>query len=240
MSSSILVFSHCFAESCKICILSIDTSLVYLFMYLITKQNSQFWVGAKKRHKDNKRICRANQHARMLMAVPPCSILTSDPQGDQAPPVEPSVHLHHPGGLYGDCSRGRLCSLSGEIPWAAVQPHHLLSKPAVRSVPSKHAQAPTSAHTRRQIFVYQYNKQALANCIFKAWQPFHARVWGSSWAVCWWRSWTCLRWEPSAWPCWSTWSPLPATSPSCSWAVTLVPLQEWRSITATGKSINTV
>lgn len=52
--------------------------------------------------------------------------MSSDPQGDQAPPVEPRVHLHHPGGLHGDRSRGRLRSLSGEIPRAAVQPHHHL------------------------------------------------------------------------------------------------------------------
>lgn len=52
--------------------------------------------------------------------------MSSDPQGDQAPPVEPRVHLHHPGGLHGDRSRGWLRSLSGEIPRAAVQPHHHL------------------------------------------------------------------------------------------------------------------
>lgn len=69
---------------------------------------------------------------------------TSDPQGDQAPPLEPSVHLHHPGSLYGDCSRSWLCSLSGEIPRAAVQPHHHLSKPAARSVCPQESR--TSAH----------------------------------------------------------------------------------------------
>lgn len=42
--------------------------------------------------------------------------MSSDPQSDQAPPVEPRVHLHHPGSLHGDRSRGWLRSLSGEIP----------------------------------------------------------------------------------------------------------------------------
>lgn len=70
----------------------------------------------------------------------------------------------------------------------------------------------------------------------QAWRPFRARVWGSSWAVCWWRSSTCLRWEPSAWPCWSTWSPPPATSPFCSWDVTLAPSPGWRSATTTGNA----
>lgn len=58
---------------------------------------------------------------------------TSDPQGDEAPPVKPSVHLHHPGCVYGDRGRRRLRSLSGEIPGAAVQPDHHLSQPALRS-----------------------------------------------------------------------------------------------------------
>lgn len=62
------------------------------------------------------------------------SLATSDPQGDQAPPVQPSVHLHHPGCLHGDRGCGRLCRLPGEISGAAVQPHHHLSKPAARSV----------------------------------------------------------------------------------------------------------
>lgn len=88
-------------------------------------------------------LCLANQHARILMLNLPYFFITSDPQSDQAPPVEPSVHLHRPGGLYGDRCRGWLCSLSGEISRAAVQPHHHLSKPAVRSVHSKHAQEPT-------------------------------------------------------------------------------------------------
>lgn len=79
-------------------------------------------------------------------------------------------------------------------------------------------------------------KLALVYFHFKVWQPFHVHVWGSSWGVCWWRSWTCRRWELSAWPCWSTWFPLPAMSPFFSWAVTRVLLQEWQSHTATSKN----
>lgn len=62
-----------------------------------------------------------------------CLLCASDPRGDEAPPVQPSVHLHHPGCLYGDRGRRRLRSLSGEIPGAAVQPDHHLSQPAPRS-----------------------------------------------------------------------------------------------------------
>lgn len=85
------------------------------------------------------------------MAVLPHFFTTSDPQGDQAPPVEPSVHLHHPGRLYGDRSRGRLCSLSGEIPRAAVQPHHHLSEPAVRSVFTAVTHKRGNAHFRTPV-----------------------------------------------------------------------------------------
>lgn len=74
----------------------------------------------------------------------------------------------------------------------------------------------------------------------KAWQRFPVRVWGSSWGACWWRSWTSPLWGPSAWPWWSTWSPPPATSPSCSSAVTRVPWQESRLPTATSKTFNSV
>ena len=74
-------------------------------------------------------------------------------------------------------------------------------------------------------------------CFFQAWRPFRARVWGSSWAACWWRSSTCRRWGPYAWPCWSTWSPPHATSPSSFWDVTLALSPGWRSATTTGKNL---
>lgn len=169
------------------------------------------------------------------MVILPCFFMPSDPQGDQAPPVEPSVHLHHPGGLYGDRCCGWLCSLPGEVSRAAVQPHHHLSEPAVRSVFRENAHK----HTRSRpcTLTCQCNKPVLGHFLFKVWQLFHVRVWESSWVVCWWRSWICQRWEPSAWPCWSTWYPPPATSPSSSWAVTRVLLQEWRSHTATSKKV---
>ncbi|CAG12250.1 unnamed protein product, partial [Tetraodon nigroviridis] len=61
------------------------------------------------------------------------SAAQSDPQGDEAPPVQPGVHLHHPGCLYGDRGRGGLRGLSGEVPGAAVQPDHHLSQSAPRS-----------------------------------------------------------------------------------------------------------
>lgn len=94
------------------------------------------------------------------------------------------------------------------------------------------------SHSVSRVCSYSCSKRGSARlCFFKVWQPFHVRVWGSSWVVCWWRSSTFQRWEPFAWPCWSIWSPLPATSHSYSWAVILVPSQEWRSDMTTGKTI---
>lgn len=156
-----------------------------------------------------------------LLNLPLTYLSASDPQGDQAPLVKPSVHLHHPGSLHGDCSCCWVCSFSREVPGAAVQPHDHLSQSAVRSVLVANV-----GHLR----VPGWCKPC-CDCLSKVWQLFHVRVWAFSWAACWWRSWTCRHSAPSAWPCWSTWSPPPVTSHSCSWAVTRVPSQEWLSHT---------
>lgn len=54
----------------------------------------------------------------------------------------------------------------------------------------------------------------------QVWRPYLVPVWVSSSGGCWLRSWTCLLWVLSVWPCWSTWCPLPVTSLFSSWAVT--------------------
>lgn len=60
----------------------------------------------------------------------PSSLSSSDPQSNKALALQSRLHLHHPGGLHGDSCGGRLCCLPGEVPGAAVQPHHLICQPA--------------------------------------------------------------------------------------------------------------
>ena len=61
-----------------------------------------------------------------------CFLPRSHSQGDQTPPGQPRVQLHHAGRLHGDCRGGRFRCLPGKIPGAAVQPEHLLSQSAAR------------------------------------------------------------------------------------------------------------
>lgn len=86
-------------------------------------------------------------------------------------------------------------------------------------------------------YILYSNALFLNNTLFslhkQGWQPSRVPVWAYFWEVCWWRSWTCLLWEPYEWPCWSIWSPLPVTCPSSSWAVTQDLSLGWPSPMAT-------
>lgn len=79
-----------------------------------------------------RRAARYLQHLEhsLCQNTSPFFLSSSDPQSNKALALQSRLHLHHPGSLHGDRSRGRLCCLPGKVPGAAVQPHHLICQPA--------------------------------------------------------------------------------------------------------------